>query len=72
MNPIEQFGRVFWAGFEQLAAAGEAADAQEQSPAAPAAAAPAQKSAALKAAAQKPAQPKPAQPMTFDTDGSEL
>lgn len=30
MHPLEQFGRVFWAGFEQLAAAGEAADALEQ------------------------------------------
>lgn len=74
MHPLEQFARVAWAGFEQLAAAGEAADAQERrqpSPATDRAAEQAKAQAAEPAA--KPPAPKPeASRRVIDTEGHDL
>lgn len=68
MHPLEQFGRVFWAGFEQLAAAGEAADALEQKrPTEQPQPAPAE----AKPAAAKPAA-SPADRECIDTEGHDL
>jgi hypothetical protein len=81
MHPLEQFARVAWAGFEQLAAAGEAADAHERRQ--PPAAAEQPKAQAAEPAPPKPPAPKPPAPKppapkpeasrrVIDTEGHDL